>query len=382
MADPVPAPLAVLLCHFSDDDAVPYERSRYEDIFTSLGEGRWSVPDYFRDMSHGRVDMSGNEVFGWLTLDHATSDYRGSGQNLAGRDELITWARDAAAAAGIDLTPFRSVVVVMNYARDLFGGGSGAACGDDGKRLGNSGMELAGLGQEIGHIFGLSHSRIEPVMDADGDGAIDPGVDYTDPFDVMSAFRARTTPHPYLTERIVTDGTPVFRVGPGLNAANMDHAGWLDPDRVLTIDPRGSGQRPVELRPLHRPDLPGPLVIRFGELYVEFRDGLEWDAGFGAGVQVHRLEDGVSYLQSNWAGGSNSGPGDAYGTPEAYSVLGSHIRIRVRSVDPAAGVASVLLSWQKPHFDIDTAGIHRIPHREPWVVWGGVLDRDLLVGPG
>jgi len=72
---------------------------------------------------------------------------------------------------------------------------------------------------------------------------------------------------------------------------------------------------------------------------VEFRDGLRWDAGFGAGVQVHRLEGGVSYLQSNWAGGQNSGPGDSYGTPEEYSVLGSHARIHVRAVDPAAGVA-------------------------------------------
>lgn len=379
MAEPIPAPLAVLLCHFSDDLVAPYERSRYEDIFTSVDEGKWSIPDYFRDMSHGRLDLSGSRVFGWLTLDKETSEYAGSGANQAGRQDLLTWARAAAGAADIDLSPFRSVVVVMNYARDLFGGGNGAACGDDGKRLGVSGLAPSLLGQEVGHIFGLNHSRIEPAMDTDGDGEIGPGVDYTDPFDVMSTDNARSTAHPYLTERTVTAGAPVFTIGPGINAANMDHAGWLDPERVLRITPSGSGQRLVELRPLHRHDLPGHLLVRYGDLYIEFRDGLRWDAGFGAGVQVRRLEDGISYLQSNWAGGQNSGAGDSYGTTEALSVRGSHVRIHVQSVDAANGVATVLLSWQKPRFDVPVEVLTG-PHRDPWVTWGGLhIPHELVI---
>lgn len=379
MVDRVATPLAVLLCHFSDDLTVPYPRSRYEDIFTSVGAGKWSVPDYFSDMSHGKIDMSGNTVFDWLTLDHVTSDYAGSGANWPGRAELLGWAREAAEAANHDLTPYSSVVVVMNYARDLFGGPSGAACGDDGKNFDNSGMEMAGIGQEIGHIFGLNHSRIEPVLDANGDGAIDAGEDYTDPYDIMSAFTTWPTPNPYFTDRMVTTGRPVFRMGPGLNAANMDYVNWLDPDRVLTVNPVGSGQQQVELRPLHRRDLPGYLAVKFGDLYVEFRDGLGWDAGFNAGVQVRRLEDGISYLQSNWAGGQNSGPGDSYGTTEALSVKGAYVRIHVQSIDPITGVAQVLFAWQKPHFDIPVV-IGGVPHREPWVVWGGVdLGDDLVI---
>ena len=133
------------------------------------------------------------------------------------------------------------------------------------------------LGQEMGHGFGLAHSRI------DGSTA-----DYKDPWDIMSTAGPYEASHPTYTW-----------TGPGMNAANMDGRGWLDGSRVW------SGAGTVQLRPLHRRDLPGWLCARVGEFYVEFRVKDGWDKGIPAAtVLVHRFEDNRSYLMRchKWQG--------------------------------------------------------------------------------
>ena len=52
--------------------------------------------DYFRDMSHGKLDLSESEVFGWFALDKKHVDYPG----ITGRRTLIKWARTVAMAKG------------------------------------------------------------------------------------------------------------------------------------------------------------------------------------------------------------------------------------------------------------------------------------------
>ena len=83
-------------------------------------------------------------------------------------------------------------MVVLNSGRDLFGGLNGIVCGDDGANSALSGLSPSFLGQEMGHGYGLNHSRREGST-----------VDYTDPFDVMSVDAGRSAPHP-----IYTDPTP------------------------------------------------------------------------------------------------------------------------------------------------------------------------------
>ena len=124
-------PWAILLTHFSDDDTEPFQKSRYEEIFTTSGAGKWNMVDFFRDMSHGILDLSGSKVFGWLKLDQKASEYTGSGANPAGRKQLIQWARDKAVEKKIKVGDFFSVVLVFNKDLDLFGGPNGVVCGDD-----------------------------------------------------------------------------------------------------------------------------------------------------------------------------------------------------------------------------------------------------------
>jgi hypothetical protein len=117
--------------------------------------------DFFRDVSHGKLDLSGFQVFGWYELDQEKSDQVGIGKNQQGCADLIKWAREAAAAGGVDLRKFFSVVVSMIVPTDLFGGCNGAVA-DDGRRQinGMSSLSPSLLGHEMSHTYGLSNSRV------------------------------------------------------------------------------------------------------------------------------------------------------------------------------------------------------------------------------
>jgi hypothetical protein len=322
----IESPWAILLCKFSDNDDEPYPRSRYEEIFTPVGAGKWNVVDFFRDMSHGQLDLSGSRVFGWFTLDQKRSDYKGHGGNPEGRRHLIAWARQKADAAGIDLNAFFSVVVVMNVETDLFAGPTVATADFRGNQV-MSALSPSDLGQEMGHVYGLHHSR-----------ATGSDVDYMDRYDVMSTRKAAMAAHPVYTSERDLFGRPRWRIGPGLNAANMWSRGWLDPSRVW----QHNGQDVdtiVELRPLHRRDLPGFLAVKFGDLFIESRVSEGWDDAFTeAPVLVHVFEYGHSYLESNDAGHPEFQKGSTHGknTP---SFFGSVNLIQVTEI---GGVSLVL----------------------------------------
>jgi ketosteroid isomerase-like protein len=357
-------PWAVLLVKFSDHDTEPYDRTRYEQIFTASGAGQWSMPDYFADMSHGMLDLSGSKVFGWYKLSQKQSEYTGSGANPQGRKDLIGWARDKAAEAAVNLTDFYSVIVVLNLGADLCGGADGVVCGDDGSNLALSGLSPSYLGQEMGHTYGLNHSR------RDGSTA-----DYADPFDVMSTANARMAPHPVFHELQMPTGQPVFRIGPGLNAANMAALGWLDNSRIWTATSGSQVNTMVQLRPLHRRDLPGFLAARVGEYYVEFRMNEAWDADFGPAVLVHYLEDKVSYIVPNQAGSLTFQSGDELRTPASLSVLGSGLSIRVAEIDPANRIASVQIILQQPQ--ISREWPKQGPFDTPWIKWSEVQSGEI-----
>ena len=89
----IQSPWAVLLCKFKDDDSEPYVRQRYEDVFTSSGVGKLNMVDFFRDMSHGQLDLSGSQVFGWYTLDKNRGEYLADGHVGKARGDLIHLAR-------------------------------------------------------------------------------------------------------------------------------------------------------------------------------------------------------------------------------------------------------------------------------------------------
>jgi hypothetical protein len=353
-------PWAILLTHFSDDVTEPFPKSRYEEIFTPSGAGKWNMVDFFRDMSHGILDLSGSKVFGWFKLKQKESDYTGSGANPAGRNQLIQWARDKAVEEKVKVGDFFSVVVVLNKDTDLFGGSNGVVCDDNAANLALSGLSPSYLGQEMGHTYGLRHAR------QDGSTA-----DYMDPLDIMSTASARMAKHPTYTA-LDPRGGAVYRIGPGLNAASMAAMGWLDMTRLWTNtrpDPGASISTSIQLRPLHRPDLPGFLAARLGDRYfIELRLPELWDKGFeGACVLVHYFEDGHSYIVSDDAGNMRFTAGSVMSTPANMSIFGSGHSIRVESIDPIKRVATVQVQMSVANLPQDWPLYG--PYQTPWIKW-------------
>src|SRR4051794_26622343 len=107
-------PWAILLCKWSDVLVEAKPRPLFDQMFTASGRGTRNMVDFFDHMSHGNIDTSGSQVFGWLTLSQKWTDYKGSGANQQGRLDLINWAKAAASAAGVNLSSFFNVVVCMN----------------------------------------------------------------------------------------------------------------------------------------------------------------------------------------------------------------------------------------------------------------------------
>lgn len=351
----IQSPWAVLLCKFKDDTSEPYGRQRYEDLFTSSGADKMNMVTFFRDMSHGVLDLSGSQVFGWFTIDKNRSEYAGSGINQQGRADLIAWASQAAITDNkdLDLSKFFSVVVCMNVETDLFGGGAGVVCDDGRASNGMSGLSPSFLGQEMGHTYGLSHSR------ADGSTA-----DYKDDWDVMSvASTPFMAPHPYFTD-VDMRANRVFRLGPGLNAANMASRQWLDESRVWTTSTDQHVDTVLQLRPLHRRDLPGYLAARLGKYFIEFRNGEGWDAAMTTPVVlIHRLEDNISYLMSANDGRQDLVAGSVFGTADPTIPVISVERVEVVEINPNEHFAKVRLTL-RPGFEEPSLG--------PGVVFGGI----------
>ncbi len=253
-------PWAILLMKWNDKADEPNSPDFYNRLFTTAGTGTFNMTDYFTTMSHGALDLSGCQVFGWLTLDQAQSVYVGNAAPAAGqldRNGLLNAAKAKATAAGVNLANFWGVIVVMNTLTDLCGwlGGRAALC-DPGS------LEPTVLGQEMGHGYGLQHSRVNGST-----------ADYQDPWDTMSTWDSC-----YYAANV--DYT---LIGPGLCASNMRYMNWLDESRVWKPSAASFSQQ-IILRPLHSLSLPGNLAAELpgvvGGFLVEFRVPEDWDSGF------------------------------------------------------------------------------------------------------
>ncbi len=320
----------------------------YKDLFTAANTGsQWNMIRYFGDVTHQKLDLSGTKVFGWYPLDKSVADYNALGQGA--RDQLVLWARKAATDHGVDLTPFYSVVVCTNLWEDI---GVGSAHG---------GVVAQGttviprlLGHEMGHIYGLDHSRI--------DGSSE---DYKDPWDIMSAAADFSAPDAEFS-----------LIGPVLNASNMRSRGWLDETRVWKFKPTGGDfDETITLRPLVRHDLPGFLAAEIaGGRLVEFRVREGWDGAIPrAAVLIHRFAGGHSYLMEGNSGSSDLIAGDSFGDPLPAGPHDPFQRVDVQSIDPAG---------EKAVLRIRARGLTIPMSRLEWIV--GLLDDSPggILGPG
>jgi hypothetical protein len=332
-------PWAILKCRFAGDaQTEPFPAEYYTKLFTSAGVGLNNMVDFFRDYTHGHIDVGGSHVHGWFELGHRRFEYTGSGANPQGRQQLVQWAQEAAIANGVDLTPYYAVAVCMNLPTDLFGGGRGVVTPSGDVR---NDMSPSMLAQEMLHCYGVDHSRL--------DGSV---LDYRDRWDIMST----------ATNAFMSPDANFYRIGPGLNAANMDGRGWLEPQRCWGTG--GFFSEVVQLRPHHRRDLPGFLVARAGMFYIEFRMKEGWDAAIDRpAVLVHRFQDNHSYLMLTTAGGQSLGVGEVFSHVDQSTPGRVEARVEVASISASNKEASVRISWQPT---LGTMLLTVEPYPAPW----------------
>ena len=356
------SPWAVLLCKFNDDTTKtpPHPRKFYENLFTSSGTGMLSMVSYFKDMSHGRLDLSNSKIFppkdGWLTLAHsykefspyvaATIKYYSSPVMSRGglgitpplpenpNAVFLRWAKEAATSHNPKLLDeFHGVIAVANRG-DVgcvgWTGGMKAICDE-------YTVKPSILGQEMGHGYGLSHSRV--------DGSDE---DYRDPWDIMSTRNAFMAPYlEYDSIHWPKAGDKNKSIGPGLNAANMDGRGWLDHSRVKRISNAGKIQ--VELRPLHELESRGDLAIRVDEFYVEFRMNYNWDRAFSEPlVLIHYFRGNQSYIMPDMAGSYGLTKGSVFEVKRGSGKFRYYLRIEVLDINPGTSKAKILVDYNPP----------------------------------
>lgn len=370
------SPWAVLLCKVKSDATGRFDpnseppnapgvlpfRTVCENFFTNANAG-FNAVRFFSDMSHGKLDLSDSQVLGWYTLAVNITGYTNVGDPILDKTqgEVIALARQAAMNAGVPLNSFVGVVVIMNLATGWAQGAPGWVAADwrrvDGRNFdgtlwpsapgGGNGTEI--FGQEMGHGFGLGHSR--------KDGS---NVDYGDPWDIMSTLQAFSGSDINYSAR-----------GPGLNAWNMRSRGWLDESRVWHCPP-GDFSTTIKLRPLHRHDLPGFLAAElppinstggFPEYLVEYRKKENWDEAIPRScILIHRYEGPVngmninvnhSYIMPGTRGNFDLAAGDSFGS----FIYGFGPGLFVIDIDDNTDTATVAL-WMN-HLPI-------VPVFDPW----------------
>jgi hypothetical protein len=298
-------------------------------------------------MSHGNVDLSGSQIFGWYTLQVNVTDAVRPDPPLSewtarySQWEMVNFAKQAAINAGVDMNRFFGTVLIMNVMTGWAQGYSAHFVCADWRRIdgrnpdGTLGpRDIAGgngtqaFGQEMGHAYGLNHSYRE--------GSNDP---YQDRWDIMSTVNTWSVPDQEYCAR-----------GPGLNAWNMRSLGWLDESRVWkspNIDLNFDGH--VVLRPLHRRLLPGHLVAEIpafdnpiSNYLMEFRIRSGWDEGIPrSAVLVHQFENNHSVIMRGTSGEYDLGNG------ESFERL-PYTRVRVTSIDESNQTVTLQIALRPP----------------------------------
>lgn len=326
-------PWAVIKCKFSDQPQEPV----FDPAFIT---GPYGMAGYWLGVSYGRIRLDGSEVFptngGWYTLPFTLAE--GAAMTRLQRINACI-----AAANDVDVSPFYSVIAILNAPVDS--GSSGGRV-----LLDPLAWNSSFAAHEMGHVYiGVNHSFDDTQM------VYCPGYkpgEYGDGWDIMSAMTFGGT-------RPIFAG--VFGAsGPGLNAPNLDRLGWLPADRISTWD--GSSQT-VTLAALNHPEAGGSLMLKVpvdagnpAHYYtVEYRRKTDWDQGIPRDtVLIHEIRAdgisaGLSYLITG-NGGAERLPGSTYLDP------GNNLAITVLAMDALSSSAILNVGRKEVWVDFNHPG--------------------------
>lgn len=325
-----PGAWLVFLCQPSDDATVPKGPAFFQALFDK------NEPDllypYFRQISHGNLDVSDATVLGWFKMNVSTADISPATRNnstnpnrsqtikdcqLAGLADLLSRGRT------VDVGRFAGFIAIVNVPVDAGHAGSNTVVANH--------YEPASFYQhEMLHAMGqINHTRnLRNDPTADHAWGSPNFVEYDDPWDIMSynvgIFSYQSARH--------------GQTGPELNAAYRAERGWLPGSMTVTKTVRRDADRTplrVRLAPVSEPQANLPLLVVVdlpaGVRYVvEHRKATGFDRGLIRGEVVVRewRSDQATYLVRQQNGHIGFFPGEP-----PFTDLGNRLRITVNTID-------------------------------------------------
>ena len=263
-------PYVSLMCAFSDKPLPPEGLSYFQNMYANTWPG---LDHYWRRQSYEMVDVVGSTAAGWFTLPHTQSHYTDliSGSNYSTMLSALYDDCTNVASGTVNLNEFVGINLMFN---DTFGpyawGGWGGVTWEPPWGWRN----IAVIGHEMGHAFGLPHSN-----NADGDSS-----PYDNPWDVMSDSWGYAMSDP-------TYGT----VGKHTISFHKDSLGWITAGRKAEVSTAGLFEFDIDhltdadTTNLHMVRVQIPGSSRF--YTIEVRDRFGYDGNLpGFAVILHEVD--------------------------------------------------------------------------------------------